>query len=576
MYRLGRILDSMEPASSSNTGVLRDLEFELAYLSLLAKEGLKPLSRWEKPFDGATEECLRRLGLKTCVVNRFVQTGKPVRELLMSVSDQPLEAYATRFAGSPINQDYETIRFEGRLFGYPACCVDSYVARGYVKNSLRRRDQRILFHWACPRCAVSPLLVADYRRVYRACGAARRGGAWRVLPDFVSALGFPELRPRVALAISLALGILPATTVPGAAGSLDPHLIAEPAGTDLDQDGLRNWEEPAFGTDPQNPDCDGDELIDGVDTARELRLALDTLPAVGRREDGPTDRPFVLNLMMNGLETCPRCGEVQTMGLWEVINPVIADSVTIPTMAIHYLDHGAFGWNGGRLLGGQGRVDPRQLQALLTGTPNRHLLAVTLDQDGDFLADPEEVSLGGNPVNQDEDQNAVRDGLDLARRVACEIAGLPTTPSSNQVYRLDFPLRGLERCETCGTNVNMGYLTVHNAQAHLSVEVPYIAVHYLEHDSFSFSGDVHGAGRTGVKMLLDALFRPAVDVVADAQRVTLRWRATAGRTYQVFTAVDLHSPWNSGPVFQGDGAEKVFTESVPAGAAKRFYRVVVR
>jgi hypothetical protein len=353
------------------------------------------------------------------------------------------------------------------------------------------------------------------------------------------------------------------------------HFIAEPAGTDADQDGLRDWEEAAFGTDPQKADTDGDQLLDGVNTARELLKATQALPAVGRREDGPTDRPFVVQQMMNGIETCPRCGEVQTMGFWEVIHPVSGDSITIPTMAIHYLQHGAFAWNGGQLLGGQGRVDPRQLQAVLTGTPNRHLLALTMDQDGDFLADQEEVSLSKDPANPDEDMNRVPDGLDLARLVACEIAGLPATPSSNQVYRLDFPLRGLEWCQICGTNVNMGHLTIYNPQARLSVEVPYIALHYLEHDSFSFAGDVHGAGRSDVRALLDVLFRPAVSVRGEGQQVTLRWIARAGRSYRVFTAPDLQGPWTSGPTFQGDGTEKVFTESKPAGAMKRFFKVVV-
>ena len=66
------------------TSPLKNLEFELAYLSLLTKEGLKPLSRWEKAFDSTTEESLRRLGLKTRVVERSVQSGRRLRELLFS------------------------------------------------------------------------------------------------------------------------------------------------------------------------------------------------------------------------------------------------------------------------------------------------------------------------------------------------------------------------------------------------------------------------------------------------------------------------------------------------------------
>ncbi|HEY5912595.1 MAG TPA: hypothetical protein VJA21_18495 [Verrucomicrobiae bacterium] len=707
----------MKPPALPGAGVLKSLEFELAYLSLLTRNGLKPLSRWEKPFNSATEECLRRLGLKTRVIERSVQTGELVRELLLSTSDQHMEAYAAKFAGSGIGYDPETVRLEGRLFGYPPCCADSYVVRGYARNSLRRRDQRILFHWACPGCAVTPQLLPEYWRIYQMCRVVRRGAAWRVIPDLVERLSVPRLRPGLATVVSLAaLGVLPVTTLQVAADPLDPHvtaftlyddvdndyllaseerilgfdptisdentngvpdgvdlalqlssavdalpsepltstayvthnlafglencavcgasvnmgfmeirhplenqslqipyvakhflehgsfsysgslhsgrisppllqfilktdgrghLVPEPAGTDADKDGLRDWEEPAFGTDPEKPDSDGDQLIDGIDTARELRRALETLPAVDRREDGPTDRPFVLKLMMNGVETCPRCGEVQTMGLWEVINPVIADSITIPTMAIHYLEHGGFGWNGGQLLGGQGRVDPRHLQGVLKGQPNRHLLAVSPDRDGDWLSDPEEASLGRDPGNPDQDINAVRDGLDLARAVACEIAGLPTTPSAVRVYRLDFPQRGLERCGVCATNVNMGYLTVCNPQAHLSVDVSYIALHYLEHDSFSFAGDVHEIGRSEIKALVEALFKPAVSIAGDEQKVSLRWFAKAGRTYRVCTAPDPHGPWTDGPVFQGEGKETVFTETRPPGVTQRFYKVAV-
>lgn len=707
----------MKAGSSSNTEVLKHLEFELAYLSLLTAEGIKPLSRWEKPFDSATQGSLGKFGLKTCVVDRTIQAGRTVRELLLSNSDESLEAYAQRFAGLPITHDQEAVRMEGRLFGYPACCVESFAAHGYLKNSLHRRDQRILFHWACPECAVTPQLVPDYRRIYRMCLVARRGRVRRSLPDLLDKLKAPRLGPRVAAAVSLAtLGMLPTTTLPVTADPLDPHVIAftlyedpdldflitseemilglnpalgdqntssvpdgvdlalqlsaavdalpsepsstnvfvrhnlafglencavcgaavnmgflevchplenqsievpyvakhflehgsfsysgsihsgrvnppllsfilhsdgrghfisEPAGTDVDNDGLRNWEEPAFGTDPANPDTDSDHLVDSIDVARELRQELEALPAVGRREDGPTDRPFVVMLSMNGIETCPRCGEIQTMGFWEVINPVTGDSLTIPTMGIHYLEHGAFAWSGGQLLGGHGRVDPSQLQGILRSQPNRHLLSVTPDKDSDWLSDQEEVSLGKDAANPDQDGNAAKDGLDLARVVACEIAGLPTNPSSYQVYRIDLAEFGLERCDICGTNANMGHLTICNPQAHLSVNLPYIALHYLEHDSFSFAGDVHGSGRSEVKKLLDALFKPTVGVTAAEQDINLRWIAKAGRTYQVDTALDPGGPWTHGPVFRGDDKEVVFTDAKLPGASKCFYKISV-
>ena len=618
---------------------------------------------------------------------------------------------------SPISDDRDSVRVQGRLFGYPSCCVESYAVRGYARNALSRRDQRILFHWACPGCAVTRRLLPDYWRIYRLCRATGGYRPWPSVPALVNGLVTPRLRPRLAVAVSLAaLSVLPAATLPVAADPLDPHvsaftlwddrdadfllgseewvlgfdpdlmdqntngvpdgvdlalrlsaavdalpetpsateayvthhlafgmencavcgeavnmgflevrhpredqsmtlpyiakhflehgsfsysgdlhtgrivppllkfiletdgrghLVAEPPGTDQDQDGLRDWEEPAFGTDPQQPDTDGDLLVDGIDTGRELRRALNALPVAVRPEDGPTDRPFVVQSMMNGVETCPRCGLVQTMGIWEVINPVIKDSLRIPSMALHYLEHGGFGWAGGQLFGSQGRVDPRQLQALLTGKANLHLLPIIPDRDGDGLSDQEELSLGNDPENADQNWNGTEDGLDVARAVVCELAGLPTAPSSNQVYRLDFPLRGLEQCDICGTNVNMGYLTVVNPEARLSVDVPYIALHFLEHDSLSFFGDVHGQGRLDLKLLLDTLFRPAVRLEAQETEVVLRWLGKSNRLYQVCVAADPTGPWASGPVRQGSGTEIVFTEPKQAGVTRRFYKVLV-
>ena len=628
-----------------NTTHLKNLEFELAYLALLTRAGLKPLSRWEDRFDGRTEQTLQALGLKTRVVERSVRSGRRVRELLFSPSDWCLEAYARQFDGTPVDRTPATMRLEGRLFGYPTCCIESFIAHGYARNSLRRRDQRILFHWACPHCGITPLLLPHYRRVYQQCQALRRGrglsGAWlspaevpgqikkalalaasiaalAALPglsadtpakpdphwlplsagddpdgDYLSsaeelvlgmdpanpdqnANGQPD-GPDLALRLSGLIDALPTTpsatqpylvhhmafglencqvcgavTNMGAleivnplenqsyvmpyvakhylehgsfsyvgtnfsgilhSGRLNPallqtaltsagqaHFIAEPPGTDADNDGLRQWEEPALGTDPAKADTDGDHLIDGIDVIRALRARLDTLP----RTPQP-DRPYIIEHPMDGIETCPRCGERVVMGIWEVINPVTRESVTIPSLALHYMEHGGPAWEGGQLLGGKGRVDPRQLQAVLTGQRNGHLLPVTPDTDRDWLSDPEELDLGSDPSNPDENNNAVADGLDLARDVVAQIAALPTKPVSNQVYRLDFPLRGLERCDICGTNVNMGHLTVCNPLAQLYAPLPYIALHYLEHDSFSFAGDVHGQGRTDVKLLVDAL-----------------------------------------------------------------------
>ena len=54
---------------------LKEIDFELAYLALLTREGLKPMSRWEKPPSGNEREPLARMGLITSQVRRTVRTG---------------------------------------------------------------------------------------------------------------------------------------------------------------------------------------------------------------------------------------------------------------------------------------------------------------------------------------------------------------------------------------------------------------------------------------------------------------------------------------------------------------------
>lgn len=628
-------------------GLLRRLDFELAYLASLTRAGLKPLSRWEREFSPSVREALEALGLRTRVLTRSVRSGKRVQELLFSSSEDLLTAYARRFNQQPIDPVPANTRWEGLMFGYPACCVESFIAQGYAPNQLRRHDQRLLFHWACPHCRITPLLLPAYRRAFRECRQARRGRVshalrslapgpiaarlsllaalaaglslgtgsglaqtrnapdphWLPLPAWEdpdadllttaeeTVLGRNPAEPDengnghpdgadLAWALALAMDGLPTQPAPdqpyvqhfmangleycqicGAvtnmgfmqitnplenqsvavpyvaqhflqhgsfqyagtehSGRLSPpllqtvltsvglaHFLPEAPASDSDNDGLRNWEESTFGCDPARRDTDEDQVIDGIDIARSLRAELETLPRAPSPEQGPTDRPFVVEHPMDGVETCPRCGDRVTMGIWDVINPVTGLSLSVPSMALHYLDHGGFAWQGGQLMGGQGRVDPLQLKAVLTGQGGAHLLPVSPDADHDLLTDDEERDLGSDPEVSDEDRNQVADGMDLARRIAGEIAVLPVGPVIAPVFRLDFPLRGLERCDTCGTNVNMGHLTVCNPLAQLYAKVPYIALHYLEHGSFSYAGDVHGKCRCRVRLLVDALHSP--------------------------------------------------------------------
>jgi hypothetical protein len=68
--------------------------------------------------------------------------------------------------------------------------------------------------------------------------------------------------------------------------------------------------------------------------------------------------------------------------------------------------------------------------------------------------------------------------------------------------------KGLEWCDICGASVNMGYWQITNSALGRSLAVPVIVCHYLQHGSFSYSGDVHGAGRAEAAKLHEILGFP--------------------------------------------------------------------
>jgi len=145
---------------------LKEIDFELVYLALLTIEGLKPLSRWEKPLNNHVLKLLQQTGLLTKQIRRQVLTGKEVVETIFSRLPGYIRLYQQRFENTAIDKSAQTQRFEGFLFGYPACCVNQYVRHPYVPNNLPAEEQKILFHWACKNCKITPLLLPAYKDVY--------------------------------------------------------------------------------------------------------------------------------------------------------------------------------------------------------------------------------------------------------------------------------------------------------------------------------------------------------------------------------------------------------------------------
>ena len=145
---------------------LKEVDFELAYLAVLTREGLKPLSRWEKSLTGDDLELLQRTGLLTRQVRRPVKTGKEVVETIFSRMPAYILLYERAFGNTPIDKSATTQRFEGFLFGYPPCCVNHYISKPYAPNSLTDQEQKILFHWTCRDCKITSALLPAYKNIY--------------------------------------------------------------------------------------------------------------------------------------------------------------------------------------------------------------------------------------------------------------------------------------------------------------------------------------------------------------------------------------------------------------------------
>jgi len=154
------------PEFNRSLRALKEIDFELAYLAALTREGLKPLSRWEKSLTDDDLELLRRTGLITKQVRRTVKTGKEVVETIFSRMPAYILLYERTFGNTPIDKSPQTQRFEGFLFGYPPCCVNHYIRKPYAPNNLTDREQKILFHWACRDCKVTPSLLPAYKSVH--------------------------------------------------------------------------------------------------------------------------------------------------------------------------------------------------------------------------------------------------------------------------------------------------------------------------------------------------------------------------------------------------------------------------
>ena len=150
----------------NSLSALKQIDFELAYLALLTHKGLKPLSRWEKPLEDKELQLLQEMDLLTKRILRTIKSGNKIYENIFSRSPAYIDLYAKRFENKSIDKSPEAQQFEGFLFGYPPCCIEQYIFKPYAVNNLDEKEQKILFHWACNNCKITPLLLNSYNQIF--------------------------------------------------------------------------------------------------------------------------------------------------------------------------------------------------------------------------------------------------------------------------------------------------------------------------------------------------------------------------------------------------------------------------
>ncbi len=318
---------------------------------------------------------------------------------------------------------------------------------------------------------------------------------------------FKQRAMAAGIAAAITLGAAAITNKALAADPPDLHQL--PVNMDADGDFLANGEEFAISYLPFDPDQNRNTAPDGIELANRCNSIIEKLPWESEQLD--PNQTYKWHTPAFGIESCEICGVQINMGPAGIVNPRLNLSVSFPLIALHYIEHGSFSYNGTTH---DGRVDvPLLLRVLETRfpyDPNEHQLPVDgNDFDDDLLTDNEELKAGYDLYDADQDDNLVPDGIELANQCKEIIDGLPLyEPGMTEICKKENLLRGLEWCDICKTSVNMGTVEIINPKLQLSTEFPFLTLHYMEHGSFSYSGDVHGKGRIDVALLVKTLQMP--------------------------------------------------------------------
>ncbi len=199
-------------------------------------------------------------------------------------------------------------------------------------------------------------------------------------------------------------------------GNDDPATTAVPTGTsdendpcdpdssgpdcDPDDDGVTNADEATAGTDPNNPDTDGDGLTDG-----EELTGVDS-PATGLAPAGTSDplNPCDPDDFFPGCQT-----DTDGDGIFDAAEDVLGTDPNNP-------DTDGDGATDGEEVNG---IDDPSTPYNPNGNTSNPLDPCdpeglsTIDTDGDGLTDCEEVTVGTDPTNPDTDSDGILDGQEV-------------------------------------------------------------------------------------------------------------------------------------------------------------------
>ncbi|MCF7885495.1 MAG: T9SS type A sorting domain-containing protein, partial [Candidatus Marinimicrobia bacterium] len=258
-----------------------------------------------------------------------------------------------------------------------------------------------------------------------------------------------------------------------------------------------------------------DDSISGPLSAKYYYRLIKNLPEYQTPEAAPQDSCYKIRYDMDGLVTCPICGQEFAMGALELHNPMRDFTQNISYMGMHFLKHGSFSfgyalYSNYKKIQDRDRIDVSKLKIFFNHLDHSHdSIFIDYDSDHDGLVDSTEKYFGMDNSNLDSDDNQLLDGAQAAERLIEKIVTLPVAedgaqPIEEQIYINFLPVYGLENCNICGHPFNMGTVEMVNTSTDISYSMPIIGLHYLAHGRFAYSGTTN-EGQIDVAKLYEVL-----------------------------------------------------------------------